>query len=188
MLRVLVHLVGHRARPSVAWPLAVVLATTGGTRRCPAGSTNVGRPAFARPPRIRRWPNRLTQLTKLQLYSATLRGSDEETIACGAPADSEKKSTHYCAAQVPVTNTIAENQRQLTRRWREVVAIHLLFLRQPGMRHKLEDTIGNHPKDHWSRRSNDTNGGYEDPSLGMETHTTWQLGAAFGLSSDTCWR
>ena len=45
---------------------------------------------------------------KLQLYAATLRGSDEETIACGAPADSEKKSTHYCAAQVPATNTIAE--------------------------------------------------------------------------------
>ena len=114
MLRVLVHLVGHRARPSVAWQVAVVLATTGRTRRCPADSTNVGRPAFARPPRIRR----LTQLTNLQRDAATLRGSDEETIACGAPADSEKRSTRHCAAQLPATNAIAENRRQLTRRCR----------------------------------------------------------------------
>ena len=184
MLRVLVHLVGHRARPSVAWQVAVVLATTGRTRRCPADSTNVGRPAFARHPRIRR----LTQLTNLQRDAATLRGSDEETIACGAPADSEKRSTHYCAAQLPATNTIAETRRQLTRRWRAAVAIHLLFLRQPEKRHNLEDTIGKYLKDHWCRRSNNTSGRYEDPSLGMWTHRTWQLNAAFGLSYDTCWR
>jgi len=101
--------------------VAVVLATTGRARRCPAESTNVGRPAFARPPRIRR----LTQLTNLQRDAATLRGSDEETIACGAPADSEKRSTRYCAAQLPATNTIAETRRQLTRRWRAAAALQV---------------------------------------------------------------
>ena len=161
MLRVLVHLVGHRARPSVAWQVAVVLATTGRTRCCPAESTNVGRPALARPPRLRR----LTQLTNLQRDAATLRGSDEETIACGAPADSEKRSTRHCAAQLPATNAIAENRRQLTRRCRAAAAIHRLFLRQPGKRHNLEDTIGDYLKDHWCRRSNRASGRCEDPSL-----------------------
>jgi len=158
MLRVLVHLVGHRARPSVAWQVAVVLATTGRARRCPAGSTNVGRPAFTRPPRIRR----LNQLRSLRREAATLRGSDEETITCRAPADSMTRSTHLCAAHFPATYTISEIRRQLTRSWKAEVDIHLLLLRQPWKKHNLEDTIGNYLSDYWCGRNNSASGSYDE--------------------------
>ena len=48
------HLVGHRARPSLARRMALVLGLTGGTRRRSPCRTNVGRLAVARHPGIPR--------------------------------------------------------------------------------------------------------------------------------------
>ena len=156
MVRVLVHLVGHRARPSMAWQVAVVLATTGRTRRCPADSTNVGRPAFAGHPRIRG----LTQRTKLQQDATTSRGSDEETIAGRALANNEKRSTRHCAAHSTTTSTMAETRRQLMRRC------------EVGNQRRYNWQL---TEDHWCGRSGNTSSCYGDLSARMWIHRTWQL-------------
>ena len=157
MLRVLVYLVGHRARPSLAWQVALVLATTGSTRRCPAGSTDVGRPAFARDPRILR----LTQLQNLRREATTLRLQLHQAVM-RKPSLAEHRQTarHEARPTAQHTYLIRMPLQRLDDNspgaGATEVELHRFFLRQPGRRHKLEDTIGNYLSDHWCKRSNST--------------------------------
>ena len=73
----LLHLVGHRARPSLARRVALVLGTTGSTRRRSPCRTHVGRLAVARDPRIPRltstqhsYTNGYAQISNIVIDSA----------------------------------------------------------------------------------------------------------------------
>ena len=87
----LVYLLGHRARPSLARRVALVLATTGSTRRRSPGRTRVGRLAVTRDPRVPRltlmqhlWRNAVLGATTIPV------GGDEVTITLHMPTNVEE--------------------------------------------------------------------------------------------------
>ena len=100
MLGMLVYLVGHRARPSLAWRVALVLATTGSTRRRSPGRTHVGRLAVARDPRVSRLTLTQQVWRGAVLLATTIPvGGDEVPITLDMPTNVEN-GTHrpFCTA------------------------------------------------------------------------------------------
>ena len=83
----LLHLVGHRARPSLARRVALVLGTTGSTRRRSPCRTHVGRLAVARDPRVPRltstqhsYTNGYAQISNIVIDSALPHSGPWEVV------------------------------------------------------------------------------------------------------------